>query len=153
MSDRSGQLSSGGEGGGALDGDHGDVVGLSELLRGANDVCGGLRGQAAGALEAEEFAFLVLGFDYTVGVEGQAAAVGQMEAGCFVIADGNHAKGKRAGEFDLLAVEVGGEVAGIGDGDPAIGGDMGHEGGGESAVAAANEAVVEVGKSSAGDWL
>jgi hypothetical protein len=128
----------------ALDGDYGDVVGLSELLGCVCNLGRGLCGQGFGTFEAEEFAFLVLGFDYTVGVEGESAAKGQVEAGRFVIGDGHNAEGERAGEFHFSAVEVGGEVSGICDGDPAIGGDVGCEGGGKSAMAAADEAVVQL---------
>jgi len=98
------------------------------------------------AVEAEEFALRVLGLDNSVGVEGEAAAGGEIEAGDGVAGVGLDAEGQCAGELDFIAVEVGREMAGVGDGDKAVGGDAGDESGGEAAAAAADEALVEIGK-------
>jgi hypothetical protein len=58
----------------AADGQDGDVVFLAEFFGGVGDVEGGLVAEVVDAVEAEEFAGGVTGFDDSVGEEPDAVA-------------------------------------------------------------------------------
>lgn len=57
-------------GGDELEGEDGDIVFLAELLGGAGDGFSGLGSQVASAVEAEELAGSVAGFNHAIGKQG-----------------------------------------------------------------------------------
>ena len=97
------------------DGQHGDVVFLTEVFGRFGYVEGGLVAQIVNAVEAEDFAGGTPGFDHSIGEEQNAVAGVQVEAHFFIMHFGQDAQGQRAGQGDLLAVEIGRQVSGVGD--------------------------------------
>lgn len=107
------------------------------------DFCGGFGGDGLCAVEAEELAALVAGFYYSVCVEREAATGVEREGCCGVVAVVGDAQRKRAGELDFFAVEIGRQMAGVGQGDLAFVRDVCDQGGGEASVGSADEALVQ----------
>ena len=92
------------------------------------------------AVEAEQLSGGLTGFDHSVGHEQDAVAGVQIEPH-FVVADlGQNAQRQGAGDANLLAVEVGRQVAGVGQHQFAVGAEPGRLAGGE-ALAAGEHAV------------
>ena len=82
----------------APDGEDGDVVFLAEFAGGVGDVEGGLVAEVMDAIEAEQLAGGLAGFDHAVGHEQDPVAGVQVEAD-FVVADvGQNAQRQAAGE-------------------------------------------------------
>ena len=75
-----------------LDGDHGDVVVLSEGLGCLGDGLSWLNAEFAGAIEAEKFAGVRLGFEDSVGDDGDTLSGSELEAGRFVRIAGEDAE-------------------------------------------------------------
>ncbi len=92
--------------------------------------------------KAEELALRILGFGEAVGSEGQPVSGLELEAGDGESGAVEGAERECAFDGDGLAVEVGRQVSGVGEGDGAVGGDAQGEAGGEG-FAAAEETAVE----------
>ncbi len=105
----------------AADGEDGDVVLLAEGFGGISQVEGRLLAQVADAIEAEKLAGGLARLDHSVGEQENAVAGMEIEAGLFIADLGQHAQRKSAGQGDLLAVEIGRQMAGVGDDHLAIG--------------------------------
>src|ERR1700722_10655041 len=76
-----------------VEANYGDIVGLAEALGYLGDVTGGFVADLLGALEAEQLAFGVGGLYYSVGKEGEAIAVIELEGGLLIFNIGNDAEG------------------------------------------------------------
>ena len=66
-----------------------------------------LGGDRLCTLEAEEFAFGVLCFDDSIGVEGNPAAWLELELNRLVRDAASDAERQRAGQFDFVSIEIG----------------------------------------------
>ncbi len=82
-------------------------------------------------------------FDNSIGVEGQAAAGLELKVCELIVSSAVDAEGECAGQFELAAIEIGREVAGVGDGDETVARDAGGECGGEGGSRAADETLVQ----------
>ncbi len=131
---------------GELDAEHSDVVFLAEGEDVVHDGGGGLIADVAGAVEAEEFFGRVGGFDDAIGDEGEVVAGVEGDGLGGVVDVVGDSEGEGAFEFDLFAIAVGGDVAGVGHTHDAGGGDFGGEAGGEVATGAAHHTAVERGE-------
>ena len=74
------------------------------------------------ALEAEELAGRLSRFHYSVGKQENAIAGMEVEALLFVTHLRKHAERQASGQTDLLAIQIGRKMAGVGDDHLAIGG-------------------------------
>ena len=88
----------------------------------------------------------VHGFDDAVGEEGETVAGLEGDDARRRIDDIRGAQRKGAFEIELLAIEIGRKMAGVGDVHRAVGAQFGNEAGGEVASGAADEALVEHGE-------
>ncbi len=114
---------------------HGDVVILAEGFSSLRDRFGGMVRDRCGAHEAKEFAVGTLGLDNAVGDESKQTPRPEVEDGFRIRACGNQPQRKAAIAGQLPSVELGSDVAGIGQRQRAI--DIGAQGetGRESAAA------------------
>src|SRR5437868_9313218 len=136
---------SGGETG---DGKDGDVVFLTEGDGGVGRLFGvGFGGEELlEAFDAEDFAGGVAGFGEAVGVEGEAVVDVELD-GEFVVAGGGHeTERERRGDVELVVVEEGWEVAGVGDGAGSVGVEAQDEAGDEAVLETVVQAAVEAGE-------
>src|SRR5260370_13984328 len=99
-----------------LDAQDENIVGLAELLRCGGDICrGGLTAKhLLDALEAEEFSVCILSFDDAVGHNYQGIAGFEFERGNRKIHPWKHPQWKRTFNLQLLAIEIGRKLTGIG---------------------------------------
>jgi hypothetical protein len=85
---------------------HRDVIRLAKMDGCLHNGSGRLGGNCFGPIEAEQLAFLVLGFDDTVGIESEATASPEFEARGFVSPAPINSEGQRTSEFDLPPIKV-----------------------------------------------
>src|SRR5205823_2980258 len=82
------------------------------------------------------------GFEETVGVEGEAVVDVELD-GEFVVAGGGHeTERERRGDVELVVVEEGWEVAGVGDGAGSVGVEAQDEAGDEAVLETVVQAAV-----------
>src|ERR1700761_1325484 len=124
---------------GPCDGDDGNVVFLAEVLCGFDDRGGGLCGDIARTFEAEQFAVGPLSLDHSIGVEDQAAADVETHIDLFIHGVRGHAKRKGTGELHFPAVEIRRQMAGVAQGDVAVGREVCSDGSREPATRTTDE--------------
>ena len=86
-----------------------------------------------------------LSFDDAIGEQSEAIPGGEAN-GVLGVIGFEKTKGQAGGAIDFLAVAIRGEMARVGEGEDAGGGEMGAEAGDEAAVAAVDEHAVETGE-------
>src|SRR5580692_4070874 len=125
------------------EGEDGDVILLTVSLGSGCDLGGGKIGEGTGAFESEELAFKIAGFDDAIGDEDERIA-GREGNGGFRVGHIEAESQRQVGfDGDFFELAIGGEMAGIGDGGCAAGGDAEDETGDESAVGRVDELIVE----------
>src|SRR5271156_6323354 len=105
---------------GELERKHRNVVFLAKGLRDIGDLLRRFSADGASTLKAEELAGWRLGFDNSVGEEGEGVARGKPEAGFCVFGIDDDAERQAGGQRNFLAVVIGSQMAGVGEGDGAI---------------------------------
>src|SRR5271168_4472924 len=132
----------------ARDGEDGDVVVLTE----GDGGFAGLPGVGPGgeelleAIEAEDFSGGAAGFEQAVGVEGETVSDFELDGGLVVAGGGDESEGEFGRKMELVLVEVGREVASVGEGAEAVGVEPEDEAGDEAVLHAAVDAAVEAGE-------
>ena len=103
-----------------------------------NGSCG-LSGNASRAIETEERAGGVASLDDAVGKEGYFVPRGELQIGFPVVCFGDEPEREAEAEVDFAAIQVRGEMAGIGESGDAVASDTGAKAGDEAAVDCAGE--------------
>src|SRR3954452_3728907 len=108
---------------GQHEGKHRDVIVLPKRLCGPGDLFGWLAAEYLRTFEAEEFTFLVAGFDHTVRKKSQAVT-GRDAHSCLGILGFRDTQRQPRNAFDLAAIYVRRQMAGVGEGKNAGPGEL-----------------------------
>ena len=135
-------------GGSKTDGEHGDIVLLAEGLCGGSDLCGGTAADRAGTFEPEELASRVARFENAIGEESETVLGLKVEDGLGVLCATGDPEWEAGFHGDLGAVPVGGEMAGIGEGEFPVGIYAYTEAGHEAAFLGFQQLLVQGGEES-----
>jgi len=124
------------------EGDDGDVIFLAELMSYGGDFRSRQLANLRSTIEAKEFSGAGAGLDDAVGEQGQSSPGGQGEGGLTIGDAGKDAKWKAGFDGNFRAVEVGSQMAGIGEDDLAVWSEYQAETGYEAGVFSAEQHVV-----------
>ena len=136
-----------------LKGENGDVVFLPKGLGGLRDGFGRLSGDGGRAIEAEEIALRIAGFDDAIANECEPSRGRQLERGLRIVCLGGKTQGQAILEWKFFAIQVWSQMAGVCSCELAGGIDANDEAGGEAPLLRDNIRTFMACRISPGLWV
>src|SRR3954451_22443195 len=130
---------------GQHEGNHRDVIVLPKRLCGPGDLFGWLAAEYLRTFEAEEFTFLVAGFDHAVGQKSQAVTRRDAHR-CLGILGFRDTQWQPGNAFDFTSTYVRCQVAGVGEGKNAGAGELDAQARDEPIIAPPKEFTIQPGQ-------